>query len=108
MNLNLDLPDNVTLDFNANGVEVFVSLNIPTYLKVYISPNNLYKAKQFYIYKLGFQLESKYITKKNILEVHQMLLVRLMTHIRDYKSLYYKQQAQQLRQHSYKQLTLEL
>jgi len=108
MKVNIDLPDNVELNFNATGVEVSVSLNIPNYLKSYISPNNLYKGKSFYLYKLSYQLESKLITRKNILDIYNMLLLRLMTKIREYKSTYYQLEANRLKQQSYKQLNLNL
>lgn len=107
MKTNLDLPDNVDLDFDANGVTISVSLNVPLYLKTYLCNNNLKRGKKFNVYILKFHLESKHINKKNIFNVYNTLLNKLMVNIRNAKSKYYECEANRIKNSNIKQLEID-
>ena len=97
MKSNLELPDNVTLNFDANGVSVVVSLNIPKELVPFMPKENMHKGKEFNVYSLKMYIPSANISKKNILEVHSILLLKLMSNIRKYKIEWLKHQVRNLK-----------
>lgn len=90
MKSNLELPDNVSLNFDANGVFVRVVLNIPKELVKYVSPNNLSKGGTFNTYQIQQHILSSNISKNVIMEVYRVLLARAMANVRGYKSKYYE------------------
>lgn len=90
MKTNLELPDNVTLNFDANGAFVRVVLNIPKELVKYVSPNNLSKGGTFNIYQIQQHIPSSNISKNAIMELYRILLARAMSNVRGYKAKYYE------------------
>ena len=87
MQTNLQLPDNVTLEFTGTGVKVRVSLNISPELAKYVSVNNLYKRNKLYTYALSYHIDSRDITKSNIEKTWRWLLDRCMENTRKYKAV---------------------
>jgi hypothetical protein len=96
MKTNLDLPDNVTLKFDANGVFVRVVLNVPKELVPYISPNNRSQGTTFNTYQIHQHIPSIHISYKTIMEVYQVLLTRAMSNVRAYKAKYYEAESKRL------------
>ena len=87
MQTNLQLPDNVTLEFTGTGVKVRVSLNISPELAKYVSVNNLYKGNKLYTYALSYHIDSRDITKSNIEKTWRWLLNRCMESTRNHKAV---------------------
>ena len=87
MQTNLQLPDNVTLEFTGSGVKVRVSLNISPELAKYVSINNLYKRNKMYTYALSYHINSRDVTKGNIEKTWKWLLSRCMENVRKYKAV---------------------
>jgi len=77
---------NTSISFNANGVFLRVSLNIPPDLAKFLSPNNVTKGKHRHVYALKMHIESDMVCKNNLESVHNMLLNNCMKNIRKAKS----------------------
>ena len=73
---------NTSIEFTANGVWMRLSLNIPPDLGRYLSQNNVVKGKHHWVYGLKCFVESDMVNKKNLEQVHQMLLENCMVNIR--------------------------
>lgn len=73
---------NTSIEFNANGVWLRVSLNIEPGLAQYLSSNNVFKGRYRTVYSLRSFLESAYICKDSMKNIHNMLLSNCMKHIR--------------------------
>lgn len=96
--LGLDIPDNCTLIFHANGIKVRISLNIPKELRNFIPIDKTHKATEFYIYWVQFDLESKYCNDKNIRSIYNKLLNAAMRDVRVAKQKFLQHQINKLQQ----------
>ena len=81
----LNLPDNCTLKFHANGITVHASLNIPKELLKYISKGRVYKSEHHLVYFLEKEIPLKYCSSKNIREVYLFLINKAMQNLRERK-----------------------
>lgn len=96
MKSNLNFTDNITLEFDANGVTVRVCLNVSPEIAKYVSPNNLVKGGTYNTYVLKMHVASKNITHKNLTLVKDTLLKTLMSNIRLLKSKYLKSESDRI------------
>jgi len=76
---------NTTLKFNANGMEIAVSLNIEPSMKPYLSPNNVFKGDKHLVYSLRKHIPSRYICANTINMWQETLLNRCMILCREAK-----------------------
>lgn len=100
----LDIPDNCTLIFHANGIKVRVSLNIPKELRKLIPKERLHKADEFFVYWIQKDIPLEFCSAKNIKEVYEHLLNIAMQNVRMRKQEFLQYQINKLQQ---KQTQLE-
>ena len=79
---------NTCFTFDASGMWVELTLNIPPVLKQYLSVNNVFKGEKMLVYRVKKHIDSIYINKKNVEDVHQYLLNNCMIAIRRAKQEY--------------------
>lgn len=79
---------NTSFTFDATGVYVELTLNIPPILKKYLSVNNVFKGEKRLVYCVRKHIDSIHINKKNVEDVHQFLLNNCMIAIRKAKQEY--------------------
>lgn len=92
----LDIPDNCTLIFHANGIKVRVSLNIPKELRKFIPKERLYKADEFFIYWIQKDIPLEFCSAKNIKDTYEYLLNVAMQNVRMRKQEYLQSQINNL------------
>ncbi len=73
---------NTSIQFTTVGMLIRVSLNVPKDLVRFLSPNNVIKGKNRYVYALRKHINSKDIHKSTVDRVHKMLLTNCMINIR--------------------------
>lgn len=73
---------NTSVEFTATGMWMRLSLNIPPDIGQYLSPNNVVKGKQYWVYGLKCFVQSDMVNKDNLEQIHKMLLSNCMTNIR--------------------------
>lgn len=73
---------NTSLEFTATGIWMRVSLNIPKSLRSKLSPNNVTKGKEHYVYALKAFVQSDMVNKNTLEAVQTMLLENCMRNIR--------------------------
>jgi len=95
--LGLDLPDNCTLKFNANGIEVRASLNVPKDLFRFLFKGNVHKAPSYLVYSLKYQVNSENVSAKNIRKIYDYLLNNAMRNVREAKRKSLKSQIKNLK-----------
>lgn len=76
---------NTSLEFNANGMWIRVSLNIEPGLAKYLSPNNVQRGAKRTVYCLKSFIESDMICKQNLEVLQSMLLNNCMKNVRKAK-----------------------
>jgi len=106
MKCNLEFPDNVTLNFDARGLVLRVSLNIPDNLVPYMSPNNVHKGNIHWVYAIETRIHKLAIDKKRLEEVKNELLLRAMANIRKAKSRKYEADSIKMQSLTTKQLKI--
>lgn len=74
---------NFSIEITANGVYVWASLNIPISLKPFLSPNNAYKAEQYFVFALKEKINN--VDIKTVNETYDKLLNRCMISCREAK-----------------------
>ena len=94
----LDIPDNCTLIFHANGIKVRVSLNIPKELRKFIPKERLHKADEFFVYWIQKDIPLEFCSAKNIKEVYEHLLNTAMQNVRMRKQEFLQHQINKLQQ----------
>lgn len=94
----LDLPDNCTLIFHANGIKVRVSLNIPRELRKFIPKERLHKADEFFVYWIQKDIPLEFCSVKNIKDTYEHLLNITMQNIRMRKQEFLQHQINKLQQ----------
>lgn len=76
---------NTSIEFDANGVWLRVSLNIPPQLAKHLSPNNVQKGKYRIVYCLKSHIQSDMVNKNSMEITQNMLLTNCMNNIRNAK-----------------------
>lgn len=92
----LDIPDNCTLIFHANGIKVRVSLNIPKELRKFIPKERLHKADEFFIYWIQKDIPLEFCSAKNIKDTYEYLLNVAMQNVRMRKQEFLQSQINNL------------
>lgn len=95
MKINLELPDNCTLQFDNGKVYLSVGINVSNEAKQYLSSNNLFRGKKYWFYSLRKPLNN--VSKKEIFDTYNVLLARCMFRCREAKIKYLKSQQEQLK-----------
>lgn len=80
-----DLPDNCSLNWNANNIKVRVSLNVERDLVRFIPKNKLHKGKKFWVYWVAKDIPLIKCTPKNIEETYYHLQRVVMINLRNFK-----------------------
>lgn len=76
---------NTSIDFDANGVCMRVSLNIPPSLAKHLSPNNVNKGKHRTVYALKQHVCNEMVCRNTMETVQKLLLTNCMNNIRKAK-----------------------
>lgn len=92
----LNLPDNCSLHFHANGIKVRVSLNIEPELLKFVPKGKSSKGKNFLVYWCAQDIPLKQCSVKNIEETYKWLLNKCMQNVRRMKQEMLEKQISQL------------
>lgn len=77
--------ENTSISFDANGMWVRVSLNIPPGLAKHLSQNNVQKGKARTVYALRQHVSNDMVCRNTVETVHRLLLTNCMNNIRKAK-----------------------
>jgi len=80
----LKLPENCTLTFHANGIDVRVSLNVEKDLLPWLPAERIHKGTMF-VYWIRDTIPLEYCSPKNICSMYNILLKRAMIRVREAK-----------------------
>lgn len=74
---------NFHIEIHPNGAAVWVSLNIEPSMRKHLSPNNVFKGDQMYVYCLRKEMEV--VNFKELENIYETLLNRAMINCREAK-----------------------
>ena len=78
----LDLPDNCSLKFHANGIEVRVSINISRELAKFCPPEKVTRGDKYLVYWVKQDISLPFCSAKNLEMTYNKLLNTAMQNVR--------------------------
>jgi len=79
------LHPNTSIKFDANGLEVQVSLNIEPEMRPHLASVNVFKGNKMWVYSIRKHIKSEFVCAKTILLTQDTLLNRCMIRVREAK-----------------------
>ena len=93
----INMHPNTTIEFLEKGLAIYTSLNIEEHIVPYIKkPFKVYKGECMWICSVRVEYPQEHINHKTIAYYHNWSIKKIMKHIRECKSIYYKNSAKQI------------